>query len=116
MTNINNENLNIKANKMISEDGDSYCIITTSNMRKIAALSIDNEFNRIIPLDIVDGFTNDFCLVFMTMIHEHKKGIKVDPHIRLLFYASQNNKSDTQIYILDTEVETFEEYAEYRKC
>lgn len=104
---------NIKTNENISEDGKSWCFIKTENMKEIVKESLANEYNRTITLDTVNNFVNDICLVFLTMVHEHKKGLPVDPHYRICFYASEGISTST--YVLDTDIETFEKYAEYKE-
>ena len=98
-----------------NSDDKTYCFIDPKDMVKIVKKALNKGFNRTIPLDIVKSFKNAKCLVFLTMLHEHIKGEKVDPHYRICFYASTTKEMKPDMYILDVDIDIFDNYAKYQE-
>tara|TARA_Y100000593_G_C4173336_1_gene268181 strand:- start:176 stop:553 length:378 start_codon:yes stop_codon:yes gene_type:complete len=107
------------ANLMQDPEGNPcYCFISRNDIEKMNNESIELNFNRNIDPHTIKKFSNNHnCLVFFMMTHEHKQGIKCEPHLRIMFYASLQSKENTdnkpELFILDTLINTFEEHVMY---
>jgi hypothetical protein len=86
--------------------------IQYANKDHFIALARDaqrQEFNRQVNVDrCIDDMDNDgINLIWFSMIHEHKAGVLVDPHMRTIWYVKLKNTMEPAQLALDMTMENF---------
>jgi hypothetical protein len=81
----------------------------TPELIHINEQSIKADFNRCISEKFLDQAADPegVHVVAPMMIHEHKMGVKVDPHLRCWVYIKVKDKMEPEQAILDLPFDTF---------
>jgi hypothetical protein len=67
------------------------------------------KYNRTIPQDIIDSLPADkFFIVIPLLVHEHRAGKPVDPHMRCRIYTGPELEPVHGYLILDIEMGMYE--------
>lgn len=92
-------------------DSDKYTkVCSTPMLRKINQHSVEMDYNRCLQQDVLDEELDPVGLHIISpiMIHEHRNGVVVDPHLRAWVYMKIKDQEEPERVILDMEMGAYD--------